>query len=66
MSHWPLWGEFTSDAENVSIWWRHHAPLLCNAYNMLDITIFLGDHRLDQAFAVKNVHLKLTYDDKTK
>ena len=29
--HWPLWGEFTSDrwippsnAENVSIWWRHH------------------------------------------
>ena len=23
--HWPLWGEFTSNAENVSIWWRHHA-----------------------------------------
>ena len=33
--HWPLWGEFTCDrgsprtrasnAENVSIWWRHHA-----------------------------------------
>ena len=31
--HWPLCGEFTcefpaqmvSDAENVSIWWRHHA-----------------------------------------
>ena len=32
--HWTLWGEFTddrwiprtkdSDAENVSIWWRHH------------------------------------------
>ena len=30
--HWPLWGEFTgefpaqkaSNAENVSIWWRHH------------------------------------------
>ena len=32
--HWPLWGEFTEDrwiprteasnAENVSIWWRHH------------------------------------------
>ena len=37
-SHWPLWGEFTGDrwilrkmasnAENVSIWWRHHALLL--------------------------------------
>ena len=33
--HWPLWGEFTGDrwtplikasnAENVSVWWRHHA-----------------------------------------
>ena len=30
--HWPLWGEITgefpaqraSNAENVSIWWRHH------------------------------------------
>ena len=33
--HWPLWGEFTGDfpaqwaskAENVSIWWRHHATV---------------------------------------
>ena len=35
--HWPLWGEFTGDrwiprtrisiAENISIWWRHHAQL---------------------------------------
>ena len=35
---WPLWGEFiddrwiphtniTSNAENVSIWWRHHDPV---------------------------------------
>ena len=34
--HWPLWGELTCDrgfpaqrvsnAENVSIWWRHHDP----------------------------------------
>ena len=34
LPHWPLWGEFTGDrwilitkasnAENVSIWWRHH------------------------------------------
>ena len=25
--HWSLWGEFTvdgSNAENISIWWRHH------------------------------------------
>ena len=32
--HWPLWGDFTGDrwipaqrasnAENISIWWRHH------------------------------------------
>ena len=32
--HWPLWpvtGEFpaqkASDAENISIWWRHHEML---------------------------------------
>ena len=22
--HWPFRGEFTGNAENVSIWWRHH------------------------------------------
>ena len=22
--HWPLCGEFPGDAENVSVWWRHH------------------------------------------
>ena len=30
--HWPLWGEITGDrpsnAENVSIWWRHHVLTL--------------------------------------
>ena len=36
-SHWPLWGEFTGDrwfpaqkasnAENLSIWWRHYATV---------------------------------------
>ena len=34
LRHWPLRGDFTgefpaqmaSDAENVSIWWRHHGP----------------------------------------
>ena len=36
--HWPFWGESTggrwfpsqraSNAENVSIWWRHHALIL--------------------------------------
>ena len=36
--HWPLCGEFTgtgefpaqmaSNAENVSIWWRHHVPII--------------------------------------
>ena len=43
--HWPLCGEFTGDrwiprtnasnAENVSIWWRHHGELQCVA------TVFL-------------------------
>ena len=37
--HWPLCGEFTgefptqraSNAEIVSIWWRHHVTTLCEA-----------------------------------
>ena len=39
--HWPQWGVFTSDrwfpsqrasnAEDVSIWWRHHCPA-CRTY----------------------------------
>ena len=39
LHHWPLCGEFTGDrwipaqrtsnAENVSIWWRHHGLKLC-------------------------------------
>ena len=40
LRHWPLWGEFTGDrwipaqrasnAENVSIWWRHHENIQLN------------------------------------
>ena len=40
--HWPLCGEFTGDrwisaqragnAENVSIWWRHHGPHRISKY----------------------------------
>ena len=40
--HWPLCGEFTgtgefpaqrtSNAENVSIWWRHHVIFRCQHY----------------------------------
>ena len=40
--HWPLWGEFNGDrwipaqrasnAENVSIWWRHHHR--CHDYDL--------------------------------
>ena len=40
--HWPLCGEFTgdrwiprSDAENASIWWRHHVD--CHIINIWDI-----------------------------
>ena len=28
--HWPLWGEIASNAENVSIWWRHHVDFECD------------------------------------
>ena len=48
--HWPLWGEFTgefpaqsaSNAENVSIWWRHHAVLLVWASCWIN-SWFVGD-----------------------
>ena len=39
--HWPLCGEFpaqmASNAENVSIWWRHHELLVCASLNWLII-----------------------------
>ena len=44
--HWPLWGEFTGDrwiprrkasnAEHVSIWWRHYANL-CNGCDVMHV-----------------------------
>ena len=60
--HWPLWGEFTGDefpaqgasnAENDSIWWRHHVVyiflytlrfLLLVIFNFCVITINLYDN----------------------
>ena len=40
LRHWPWWREFTgefpaqraSNAENVSIWWRHHVKALYQVY----------------------------------
>ena len=29
LRHWPSWEEFTGNAENVSIWWRHHEKVIC-------------------------------------
>ena len=46
--HWPLCGEFTgtgefpaqraSYAENVSIWWRHHAMMISRHVNSFHVT----------------------------
>ena len=45
--HWPMWGEFTghrwnphkktSNADNISIWWRHHDQ--CTAI-ILTLSVF--------------------------
>ena len=50
--HWPLWGEFTGDrwtprtrasnAENVSIWWRHHVLLLTGIIAWIQDYILVG------------------------
>ena len=45
--HWPLYGEFTgefpaqmaSNAENISIWWRHHGDHLIQASFGNNVTI---------------------------
>ena len=50
--HWPLCGEFTaqmaSNADNVSIWWRHHATLgiilMLQQYKLLILITFLYDN----------------------
>ena len=44
--HWPLCGEFTgtgefpaqraSNAENVSIWWRHHVPVKWHVWTCIN------------------------------
>ena len=38
--HWPLWGEFTSNAENVSIWWCHHVTIEKIIWN-IDMLLYL-------------------------
>ena len=47
--HWPLWGGFTvtgefpaqraSNAENVSIWWRHHDCPFVTSVGSLNVTV---------------------------
>ena len=60
--HWPMWGESTGDrggfpsqmasnAENVSIWWRHHVETTFNTpvdffYNFRNILSFTPDKEL--------------------
>ena len=54
--HWPLWGEFpaqkASNAENASIWWRHHvtgeSTAICFQYQYLCTFYFVrGQHAND-------------------
>ena len=52
--HWLLCGEFTgtgefpaqraSNAENVSIWWRHHVLFISNVYAYITWFIYLVQH----------------------
>ena len=51
--HWPLCGEFTGtgtkgqDAENISIWWRHHGKwrLICTGSH--SIVVCSGSEHVD-------------------
>ena len=42
--HWLLCGEFTSNAENVSIWWRHHAWRTIPSNMSSWIKLFVSQH----------------------
>ena len=48
--HWPLWGEFTaqmaSNADNVSIWWRHHVIAIHKLYTNDYFFCGLYHHRI--------------------
>ena len=58
--HWPLWSEFpaqrASNAENVSIWWRHHEEriwfigivLYCGVWQLMALSWKTQDSIADQ------------------
>ena len=51
----PATGEFpaqmASDAENVSIWWRHHEPILCRFDSVVICTLLWKmDHHVVQKY----------------
>ena len=84
LRHWPLWGEFTSEfpaqttsnADNVSIWWRHHAAWSSTGVTMQDIIMpsphfiscwLLCENSIDSDSFVENRvlywRLSMTYSD---
>ena len=63
LRHWPLWGEFTgarwipsqrgSNAENVSIWWRHHVQIrTLRIYHTLIVGLCSQEHEHFMYFKV--------------
>ena len=60
--HWPLWGEFTgtgelpaqkaSNAENISIWWRHHGLSVMGSLNVLGNTLKFSQNGFFSSFVV--------------
>ena len=81
--HWPLWGEFTGDrwiprtkasnAENVSIWWRHHdwpdfnctcsRPRYCTGiYRVYSLVFTFIGHTLAPIFGFVRVSISMIYN----
>ena len=63
--HWPFWGEFTGDqwilrteasnAENVSIWWRHHVATIVDLLSFGSLeTHLMNLESIQSTFRSKN------------
>ena len=72
--HWPLCGEFTgefsaqmaSNAENVSIWWRHHDDGVMTWTRILQYCFFVrGIHQPWADSLCKGVELPIVWDAMT-
>ena len=70
--YWPLWGEFTGDdefplqrasnAENVSIWWRHHLHMSMSILYQPQTYV---DNDITACLKCRQFHIRKTWVERT-